>query len=268
MREASVSGTQSIGRAIALLRAIALRPANGWRLADLATECGTDSGTARRILKRLVQERLIARRARDGKYLPGPLLFELGLAVSPLRRFQASCAAVLPEVSEQLASGAFAYLRDEDEFVCIAVHDPKPIKGLVLSVGTRRPLGASSGGFAIALALPEPERTQVLKRCQAVARHTGKRALTTYQNILARSRQFGAGVNVGDGLAGVTAVGVPLCTADGYPFAAIGVGNSTRGIGLAEIDRTLRVLNASARQIETDCADAITEIADMLTQDT
>lgn len=257
----AVRGTNSIGRAIALIRAIALRPANGWRLSDLAAECNIDPGTARRILKRLVQERLIARRDTDRRFLPGPLLFELGLAVSPLRRFQAESAPALARLSRATGSGAFLYLRDDDDFVCIGVCDPNPLKGLVLAVGTKRSLGASSGGFAIALALPEPERAKVLKRCEEMARLHGKRALTTFQQILARSRRFGAGVNVNDGLAGVTAISVPLFNKSGAPFASLGIGNATKRIGVVDVRRHLDILHTEARSLERECADAIDAIA-------
>ena len=75
------AGTQSLGRSIRLMRVLATRGEIGWRLSDLAAACGLDKGTAHRILASLVQERLVRQRPGDRRYLPGPLLFELSLAL-------------------------------------------------------------------------------------------------------------------------------------------------------------------------------------------
>src|SRR5919106_3409986 len=77
----NMRGTQTVGRAVSLLREVAARGSFGWRLTDLAAHCGLDKATAYRMLKCLEEERLVKRRASDRHYLPGPLLFELGLTL-------------------------------------------------------------------------------------------------------------------------------------------------------------------------------------------
>src|SRR3954466_3395768 len=75
-------GTQSIERAVHVLTEVTGRSRFGWRPTDLAARCGLDRGTTHRILACLVRERLVQQREVDGHYVPGPLLFELGLALS------------------------------------------------------------------------------------------------------------------------------------------------------------------------------------------
>jgi DNA-binding IclR family transcriptional regulator len=84
------SGTQSLTRSIKLMRVLATRGEIGWRLSDLAAACGLDKGTAHRILASLVKERLVQPRPDDRRYLPEPLLYELGLSLPGHHEFQAA----------------------------------------------------------------------------------------------------------------------------------------------------------------------------------
>ncbi|MGD9943588.1 MAG: IclR family transcriptional regulator [Burkholderiaceae bacterium] len=257
MDDGSVKGTQSIARAIALIKAICQRPINGWCLADLVAYCGLEDGTARRVLKKLVLERLLARRACDGRYVPGPLLYELGMTAFPYAQFQSACEPYLGRLGRRFDSAAFLYLRSGDEFVCIGLRNPLSLKGVVLQVGTRRSLGLASGGMAIILGLEEPERSRMLRTCEKVARKQGKKALATFQNIHARSEAFGAGVNLNDGLGGVAAVCAALFLAPGEPFASIGVGNAADHIAMLGVERVKEAVEQEARAIERDLAGLI-----------
>ncbi|WP_207462636.1 AMP-binding protein [Azospirillum sp. SYSU D00513] len=74
------TGTQSLERAIALLRAVAARGEEGARLADLMAEAGLSKATAHRILAALVREGLTVQDERTRRYHPGPELAVLGRA--------------------------------------------------------------------------------------------------------------------------------------------------------------------------------------------
>src|SRR5438128_1564282 len=74
------SGTQSIERAALLLRELALRGTAGWSLRDLALHCELDRATVHRMLKCMIDERLVHQRA-DRKYMLGPMVFELGASL-------------------------------------------------------------------------------------------------------------------------------------------------------------------------------------------
>ena len=89
------SGTQSIERAILLLKELSSRGSFGWRLSDLAQRCQMDVGTTHRILACLGKERLVHRRPSDRHYLPGPMLFELGLSQTALLGFSQGCVMTL-----------------------------------------------------------------------------------------------------------------------------------------------------------------------------
>ena len=77
--------TQSIERALRILRELAARGEFGWRLSDLAARCEVDKGTVHRVLSCLVRERFVQQRSTDKHYFPGPMLYELGLSLPATR---------------------------------------------------------------------------------------------------------------------------------------------------------------------------------------
>src|SRR5689334_14778147 len=83
--EGARSGTQAIERAMVILREIANRGHLGWQLSELAPRCGLSKTTTHRLLTCLVRERMVRQAPGGHLYLPGPMLFELGLAALPER---------------------------------------------------------------------------------------------------------------------------------------------------------------------------------------
>src|ERR1700730_7384780 len=100
-------GTQSVERAVLLLKELSARGTFGWRLSDPGAHCNLEQGTAHRVLYCLQRERLVQQRESDRHYLPGPLLFELSLTLPPLAEFQAACQAPLARVAHRTGGVAF-----------------------------------------------------------------------------------------------------------------------------------------------------------------
>src|SRR5688572_17203912 len=134
MRKTQHRGTQSIERTVAILRELAARGAFGWRLSDLASTCELDRGTTHRILACLVRERLVRQRNTDRRYVPGPLLFELGLSLPALSEFQSACSPALTRLAKRLGSVALLYLRSGSEFVCAGRYGTLQMKALTIDV--------------------------------------------------------------------------------------------------------------------------------------
>lgn len=74
----TAGGTQSLERAIALLRAVADAETGGARLADLMTGVGLSKATAHRLLMALARDGLVEQDARSKRYHLGPDLVALG----------------------------------------------------------------------------------------------------------------------------------------------------------------------------------------------
>lgn len=242
-------GTQSIERAVALLRELAARGSFGWRLSDLAAHCSLDKGTAHRILSCLQRERLVQQREGDKHYLPGPLLFELSLTPSPLADFQAACQAPLQRVARRTRGVAFLYLRSGSDFVCAARVGPTSLKGLSIQVGTRQPLVTSSGGVAMLLALPEEEsRRIVVENMKRVARF-GEPRTRSIERMMRRSREHGFGINLGDVVPGIHSFGIAIRDERAAPFASLTVSGAAEALPAAEVAKVIGVLEEERARI-------------------
>jgi DNA-binding IclR family transcriptional regulator len=260
--QSEVRGTQSIARAMALVRAVSTRPLLGWRLTDLAAHCALDKGTAHRMLAGLTQERLVQQRPGDRHYVPGPLLFELGLALPHWSAFQAACASALTRLARRTGAVYFLYLRSGDEFVCAVRVGSTPLKGLSIEVGTRRPLAVSAMGAAMLIALPKEERAAATRANLKQVAAFGTARLNGVKKMLQRSERQGYGINLADVTPGIHAFGVPLFDAHGRVFAAIGLAAAAQDFPRARAAEVAEMLRAEARRIEHEQAEIIRGLAE------
>jgi DNA-binding IclR family transcriptional regulator len=242
-------GTQSIERAVALLKELSARGTFGWRLSDLAAHCNLDKGTAHRILNCLQRERLVQQRERDRHYLPGPLLFELSLTLPPLAEFQAACQAPLSRVARRTGGVAFLYLRSGADFVCAARIGATSIKGLSIQVGTRRPLVSSAGGVAILVALPDEESRSIISENMKRIARFGDLRTKSIEKMIRRSQSHGFGVNLGDVVPGINSFGVAVKDSKGAPFASVTVSGASADFPASGIQKVLAVLEEEGSQI-------------------
>lgn len=158
------SGTQSIERAVSLLRVIASRGRRGMRIADVVATAGLAHATCFRMLQCLQAEGLVDKDAHTRKYFLGPLVHELGLLARPRYRLSELCDGALRTLAEQTQDTVYLSERSGLEAVCTARHSGDyPIKALPLDVGIRRPLGVGAGGLAILAALDPDEAESVLR---------------------------------------------------------------------------------------------------------
>jgi len=255
----ALRGTQSIERALRILRELAARARPGWRLTDIAARCELDPGTASRILARLVRERFAVKRRSDRHYVPGPALYELGHAVPQLAAFGELCRPSLARLAARSRCVAFLYLRSDNDFVCVARAGETEIKGLSIEVGTRRALCLSSGGVAMLVALPAEARAAALAENLRRLRRARDRRLPAIERMVRRSLVRGAGVNLGDVVPRITSVAAAIRGTDGLPFAALVVSGPFELLPreraddvLAAIERELRVLEAKAKPLLAD----------------
>lgn len=216
------TGTQSLGRAIKLMRVIAARPEFGWRLSDLAAACNQDKATVHRMLACMLEQRLVEQRASDRHYLPGPLMYELGLALPDRVEFQRRAEPAVQAFARRMGGIALLLLRSGNEYVCSLRAGALQLSGLMIYPGSRRPLFTSVGGVAILQTLAAAEQHQVLldNVTQEVARRGADR-LEALQKMRERSDRHGFGVNLGDVVPGVNSCAVPVRDSRGDAFAAL-----------------------------------------------
>jgi DNA-binding IclR family transcriptional regulator len=237
-------GTQSIERAVRVLAEVTARSRFGWRPTDLAARCGLDRGTTHRILACLMRERLVHRRSSDGHYLPGPLLFELALALPAYEALRQACEPVLARITRRTRGYALLCVRSMDDALCIASAGKPAYLGTAFDVGTRRPLVANAAGIAMLLPLPRRQAQEIVDRQLADVADASRIA-----RMWRRSLALGFAANVGYTARGVNAVAVAVSDPDGSPFGSLAVAASAAELPTPNLADTAAALGEDAQRI-------------------
>ncbi|MGE0804953.1 MAG: IclR family transcriptional regulator [Burkholderiaceae bacterium] len=243
-------GTQSLERAIGLLRELSTRLTGGWTLTELATQCGLDRGTAHRMLDCLIREGLVIRQPLNRGYLLGPLAFELGLAASARFDPRTACGPSLRLLVERSGETAFLNLRSGRDTVCVDRSDgPQTLKALAVEIGARRSLVASAAGVAILMALPAAERRVLTQSSLAHLRRADAAHRAGIGRMLRESEAAGYAVNRDHIIPGITAIAVPIGDRDGRPVAALTLAGISQRLNERRCGKLIGILAAEAEKI-------------------
>jgi DNA-binding IclR family transcriptional regulator len=247
------SGTQSIERALRILRELAARGEHGWRLSDLSARCEVDKGTVHRVLSCLVRERFVQQRAADKHYFPGPMLYELSLSLPGYGEFQRACERRLTRYAAQTGAIGWLLLRSGNEYVCTVRRGNLELRGLMVHVGTRRPLFTSVGGVAIMQTLSRTEVEAILAdNTQQEIAQRGSGRLKALEKMRLRSQRNGFGVNLGDVVPGVHAFALPIRAGRPEAFAAVCLTGLAEQFGEERLDELRAELAVVASAVEGD----------------
>jgi DNA-binding IclR family transcriptional regulator len=149
-----VQGTQSITRAVALLRAVARNNENGAHLSKLARHVGLNLVTARRLLSVLVHEGLLSFDQQKKTYNIGIALYHIGSAAKQFE-IRDQFRSILEKIADQTEDTVFLFVRRGNDAICIdRIEGRFPIRALLVDVGVSRPLGLGASGLALIAFLP------------------------------------------------------------------------------------------------------------------
>lgn len=243
-------GTQSIGRAFALLRMVATGGDSGLGLSEVAALSGLPRPTAHRILSALVAEGLIEQRARTRRYTLGVEVQFLALsrtARSPLVRF---AEPRLQDVAAAIGDTLFLTLRSGLDTICVARRlGPYPIQVLVLNVGDRRPLGVSSAGVAILACLPDEDAAELLAENALRLRSRGV-AVEGALAAVRKARESGRALRTPGLVPGTRALSVPIRAPGGDAAGALTVAAVSRRLQPGRFDDVTDTLRRFAGSCE------------------
>lgn len=245
-----LSGTQSIERALTLLREIAAHNRSGSRLLDLATRTGLQRPTVHRMLKCLASENMVQQDPDSHRYFLGSMVFELGLTAAPRFNLREVCHPALTRIAEATGDTAFLTQRSGLDAVCIDRREGTfPIKTFTLEIGMRRPLGVGTGSLAILAALSEEEIRHTINANGARLAEYGL-SVNSLTAQVKRAQKFGYAVREAPTLAGVRSLGQVLRNQSGVAFAAISVSAISSRMGDKRIAELATMLKNEARMIE------------------
>jgi DNA-binding IclR family transcriptional regulator len=241
-------GTQSVARAIALLKAFSDAQPE-WALGDLAQATGLNKTTAFRLLSALEAERLVMRNPLSGGYRLGVELIAMGGTAMRSNPLRAISRPVLVTLAEQSGEAATLEMLVENYVLVIdEVASSNPM-GMTQDVGNRLPLHATATGKVLLAARPDAEVARLLD--EPLTPWTEQTIVDGDQlrAELARIRQEGIAQAIDELEPGFTAVAAPVVDRERQVVAAISVGGPGVRLTPERLPHIAAMVLMSARQI-------------------
>ncbi|MEG0000744.1 IclR family transcriptional regulator [Comamonas sp.] len=200
-----MKGSQTVIRALTLLRHIAAIHPHGINVGTLAELAALDRATAYRLVSSLVEFGLVTRDA-SKNYRLGIEAMQLGLAAMRSAPIIDRVRPVMQRLARRTDDTVFLVVRSGDYGHCLHCEEGSyPVKALVLQVGGMRILGIGSAGVTLLSALPDDEVEALYKRHFEELKPRGP-SIAQLKKLLGETRQRGyADTNdlVTDGVSGV-----------------------------------------------------------------
>lgn len=211
-----------LGRAGALLRAVAAQEPDGATTSALARSVGLARPTVHRLLTSLLDEGLVERDPGHARWVLGPELYLLGTAARARYDVTTTAEPVVRRLALATAESAFFSARRGEETICLLREDGSfPIRSHVLHEGIRFPLGVASAGLAVLAHLPDAEVADYLARRDLVPDYGESHAPRPLRRRVRQTRELGYAVNPGLLVEGSWGMGAAVFDADGRPQWAL-----------------------------------------------
>ncbi len=222
--DAAQSGTQAIRRAAALLRALAKAGPEGATLAEVARGEALPRSTVHRMLRCLVEERLVAEPGADKRYRMGELIHELSLAPSGSGLAVAHWRAAVASTARRTGATAYLMRRSGVEAVCVIKVDSHAVVRFVpVEVGQRRLLGVGAGATALLAALEPAHCEQVIALIAPGLRSYPRLTPDSLRNAVRLTRETGFAISQGTVVADGFGMGIAVPDPAGAGHLALSI---------------------------------------------
>ena len=219
----STGGSQSVKRAIKLLKAIYIQRKEGSNLTNLSRYTGLNLTTTHRILNALTEEDFVTYEKETKIYRLGIGLMILGMDVqeSNLKYY---FKPALNRLAKETQDTVLLMVRQGHEMLCIdRVEGDYPIRTYTFNVGDKRPMGLGAGSLAVLSVLPDKMADKSIKLNERAINEMSGLNPEELRALVKKSRKLGYGISQGLVNHGVTGVALPVLTKDAEPYAAISV---------------------------------------------
>lgn len=250
----SAPGTQSLQRAISLLRIIAANNRAGSRLVELYRRTGLERPTVHRLLQGLVAESLIRQDTDTKRYHLGTLAYELGLAAAPKVAMRDICLPYLEAIAEHTGDTVFLTVRSGFDGICVARADGSfPIKMFVHDVGRHRPLNVGASGLALMSALPDEEIDRLCRlNVERTRRKNPRFTEAALRASIESTRRRGYATNKVMDEPPVHSVGMVIRSPEGTPAAGVSVSTLASRLGHDRLEMVVHCLHDAVQSIEAE----------------
>ncbi|WP_027552215.1 IclR family transcriptional regulator [Bradyrhizobium sp. Cp5.3] len=250
-------GAQAIRRALAVLRILAAGREDGVPLAEVVQATGLTRPTVHRIVHVLIEEGIVERHGKSGRYAIGNQVPELALARPRPSPLLVAARPSLRRASADIGDTLFLTVRTGNDTLCVDRRiGAYPIQVLPIEVGARRPLGVSSAGVAIlaAMAAQDARRIVAANEKRLDAYRTG---VATVLAQVAAARRRGYNLREIGLVQGTKSISIWIKTPDGRPAAAMTVSAVRTRLGPRREQEVVDILQREARTIEQNIRDGM-----------
>lgn len=243
------AGGDRASSADSALRLVRLLAARGvLRVSEAAVELGVAPSTAHRLLAVLLSQGFAAQESRNGPYVPGPVLRELGMAVLSPRDLRRAAQPALERLTALTRETVSIGVLEERNVRFIDGIEGNQTVRVGNRIGVLIPAHCTAAGKAMMAALPqvELERRYATRELERRTTHSPG-DWTALLRELEGVRRAGFAVNVEEAESGVCAVGAAVLDAAGAPVAAVNV--------------VLPSIRMPAKRVNRDIAKAVMDAA-------
>ncbi len=251
MAAEGATGTQSLDRALALLRIVAGRAGRGIRLSEAVEQSDLPKPTVHRLLQALERQGFVTHEVAAKLYHLGPEAFVIGTLAT--ERFGIHRAA-LPCLSRLAATSqdtCFLTVRRDWHAVCVHREEGIfPIRSHVLKAGDRHPLGVGAGSMAILAALPIAEAEAALAEITPeLQRNYPGFPPELVREQVALTRETGFALNPGQLTAGSWGLGVAVLNHEGRCEGALSIAAIESRIAPPRREQLVALLKSEAQRL-------------------
>jgi DNA-binding IclR family transcriptional regulator len=244
-------GTQSLDRAMALLRLVAGQSGRGMRLVDAVARSGLAKPTVHRLLQALERQGLVTQDAGDRLYHLGPEAFVLGTLAGERYGLHRIALPSLLRLAGTTEDTSFLSVRRDTHVVCLHREEGAfPIRSHVLRAGDRHPLGVGAGSLAILSLLPDAEAADMIDENAAeLAARYPEFTPELLRREIARTRARGYALNEGLLQSGSWGVGVAVLNQHGRCEGALSIAAIESRLTAPRRDEMAALLKTEARRL-------------------
>lgn len=217
------AGTQSIERALWILKEVGSANTTGCTMQTLVEQVGLNRTTVYRLVKCLLDQGAIQQNIRSKRLFLGPLALALGVAAQQQLDLKQIFSPAATRLADLTGDTCFIMLRSGADAVCIDRRlGSYPIKTLTVEIGMKRPLGIGAGSLAILAAMPELEINNVI-RANTRALSTYGQSPATLMKSVRTTQKLGYVAAPVHELERVIAIGLPILDRTQNPVAALSI---------------------------------------------
>ncbi|MGY9048283.1 MAG: IclR family transcriptional regulator, partial [Rhodobacterales bacterium] len=215
-------GSQTVDKAMILLKTIASGSSEGLRLMDIAEQSGLDRATAYRLVTSLANHNFVDQDMQSKRYTLGLEFFALASAASNRHDLSDRAREALEHLAEATGDTAMYCLRSGLDVICMDVQMGKfPVRTMPMDIGSRKPIGAGATGIAILAPLSDPEIEDILARAaQRLAKVPGSDP-ETIRHQVALCRERGWALAADDPQGRIMGLSLCLTSRNNRPIGAL-----------------------------------------------